>query len=77
MNKKLIRMMVYIFVLVNPAVVNAVSMDILKSDADCLYMQCYSNQTVYQFKKINGKLYKRLWSVTFNRWEEPYWTPVN
>ncbi len=34
------------------------------------------NYTGYKYKTINGKRYKRLWSYTYNRWEEPNWTPV-
>lgn len=37
-------------------------------------IQPYANQTGYKYKVINGRLYKRLWSYTYNRWEEPYWT---
>lgn len=39
-------------------------------------IQPRGNQTGYKYKTINGKLYKRLWSYTYLRWEEPYWTPV-
>lgn len=34
----------------------------------------YSNKTGYKYKVINGRVYKRLWSYTYNRWEEPKWT---
>ena len=37
-------------------------------------IQPYANQTGYKYKEINGRLYKRLWSYTYNRWEEPNWT---
>lgn len=39
-------------------------------------MQPYANQTGYKYKIIDGKLYKRLWSYTYNRWEESKWTLV-
>lgn len=33
-----------------------------------------ANVTGYQYMEINGVLYKRLWSYTYGRWEDPYWT---
>lgn len=39
-------------------------------------IQPYSNQTGYKYKTVNGRLYKRLWSYTYNRWEEPNWSPA-
>lgn len=39
-------------------------------------IQPYTNQTGYKYRLIDGKLYKRLWSYTYNRWEEPSWTPA-
>ena len=38
--------------------------------------QPYSNHTGYKYQTINGKIYKRLWSYTYSRWEDPYWTLV-
>lgn len=37
-------------------------------------VQPYANQTGYKYRLINGKLHKRLWSYTYHRWEESYWT---
>lgn len=37
-------------------------------------IQPYSNKTKYIYKMENGKMWKRLWSYTYNRWEKPYWT---
>ena len=34
-------------------------------------IQPYANKTGYKYKTIYGKLYKRLWSYKYNRWEEP------
>lgn len=34
----------------------------------------HANVTGYQYMELNGVLYKRLWSYTYARWEEPYWT---
>lgn len=39
-------------------------------------IQPRGNQTGYKYKSMNGKLYKRLWSYTYNRWEDPEWTLV-
>ncbi len=38
------------------------------------YVQPYSNQTGYRYKISNGKVWKRLWSYTYHRWEEPDWS---
>lgn len=35
-----------------------------------------SEVTEYKYKRINGVLYKRLWSVTYNHWIDPTWTPA-
>ena len=37
-------------------------------------IQPYANKTGYKYKYENGKTWKRLWSYTYHRWEEPYWT---
>lgn len=37
-------------------------------------IQPYANHTGYKYKFENGKTWKRLWSYTYNRWEEPNWT---
>ncbi len=37
-------------------------------------IQPYANKTGYKYKFENGKTWKRLWSYTYNRWEEPNWT---
>lgn len=42
------------------------------SAADADIRPC-ANITGYKYKVENGKIYKRLWSYTYNRWEEPYW----
>lgn len=34
----------------------------------------YANVTGYKYMEIDGIKYKRLWSYTYSRWEEPYWT---
>lgn len=34
----------------------------------------FDNATGYQYKEVDGILYKRLWSYTYKRWEEPYWS---
>lgn len=34
----------------------------------------YGNITGYIYKIYNGKQWKRLWSYTYNRWEDPEWT---
>lgn len=34
----------------------------------------YGNVTGYIYKIYNGKQWKRLWSYTYNRWEDPEWT---
>lgn len=39
-------------------------------------IQPYYNISGYRYKTINGKLYKRLWSYTDNKWLEPKWTAV-
>lgn len=38
------------------------------------YIQPYNNTTGYKYKTMDGKIWKRLWSYTYNRWEDPEWT---
>lgn len=33
-----------------------------------------ANITGYIYKILDGKQWKRLWSYTYDRWEEPNWT---
>ena len=40
------------------------------------YIQPLSNITGYKYKTENGKVWKRLWSYTYNRWEDPKWIPL-
>ena len=35
-----------------------------------------ANVTGYKYMEIDGILYKRLWSYTYARWEDPYWYPA-
>lgn len=35
----------------------------------------YKEQLVWKYKFINGKLYKRLWNQTLNKWVGDHWIP--
>lgn len=35
----------------------------------------YKNQLVWKYKFINGKLYRRLWNQTLNKWVGDHWIP--
>lgn len=35
----------------------------------------YKDQLVWKYKVINGKLYKRLWNQTLNKWVGDHWIP--
>ena len=35
-----------------------------------------ANITGYKYIEIDGITYKRLWSYTYGRWEDPYWYPA-
>ena len=37
-------------------------------------MPC-KEKLVWKFKNINGRLYKRLWNQTLNKWVEYHWIP--
>lgn len=37
-------------------------------------MPC-KEKLVWKFKNINGRLYKRLWSLTLNKWAGDHWIP--
>ncbi|MDE7310696.1 MAG: hypothetical protein K2N87_03590 [Eubacterium sp.] len=40
------------------------------------YIQPFINRTGYKYKAENGIIWKRLWSYTYNRWEDSEWTPL-
>lgn len=35
----------------------------------------YKEKLVWKFKNINGRLYKRLWNQTLNKWVGDHWIP--
>lgn len=35
----------------------------------------YKDQLVWKYKFINGKLYRRLWNQTLNKWVGDQWIP--
>lgn len=35
----------------------------------------YKDQLVWKYKYINGKLYRRLWNQTLNKWVGDHWIP--
>lgn len=35
----------------------------------------YKDQLVWKYKFINGKLYRRLWNLTLNKWVGDHWIP--
>lgn len=37
-------------------------------------MPC-KEKLVWKFKNINGRLYKRLWNLTLNKWAGGHWIP--
>lgn len=37
-------------------------------------MPC-KEKLVWKFKNINGRLYKRLWNLTLNKWAGDHWIP--
>lgn len=77
MSKKIITAILSTLVLLSiPPVSVQAAPSILPATSSPHKIQPRENQTDYKYKTINGKLYKRLWSYTYLRWEEPYWTPV-
>lgn len=45
------------------------------------YLECnrltptpHTNITGYKYKTVDGIRWKRLWSYTYHRWEDPHWT---
>lgn len=35
----------------------------------------YKEQLVWKYKFMNGKLYRRLWNQTLNKWVGDHWIP--
>lgn len=75
MKKRLLITILLLSLTIAPYNVSTSSAAVTESTTTVLPgIQPYGNQTGYKYKFINGKLYKRLWSYTYSRWEEPAWT---
>ena len=72
--KRKVTVVVSVFTLIISANLYLMYGNAAKTVAAVSEIQPYANQTGYKYKEINGRLYKRLWSYTYNRWEEPNWT---
>ncbi len=75
--KKIFLSMLCIFIVASPATVSAKSIFLTASvEETSPSIQPRINVTGYKYMTMNGKKYKRLWSYTYYRWEEPGWTPA-
>ncbi|MCM1257862.1 MAG: hypothetical protein NC307_08410 [Roseburia sp.] len=73
--RKLFLLTLCVFTLVSPTVVSAQNVSVDASVQTAFPgIELYGNQTGYIYRTLDGKRYKRLWSYTYGRWEEPYWT---
>lgn len=75
--RKMFLLILCLFTIASPAAVSAQSLspEVLAEDTSP-GIQPRVNETGYKYITLNGKRYKRLWSYTYNRWEEPTWTPA-
>lgn len=46
-----------------------------KTTANIYITMPYKEKLVWKFKNINGRLYKRLWNQTLNKWVGDHWIP--
>lgn len=77
MKKRILILTLLFSLAIVPLNVSASSTAVTKCSAESLsVIQPYGNQTGYKYKILDGKLWKRLWSYTYNRWEDPAWTLV-
>lgn len=75
--KKMFLLMLSIFTIASPAVVSAQNLSLeVSTEIFSPGVQLYGNETGYKYKIIDGRLFKRLWSYTYCRWEDRAWTPV-
>ena len=75
--KKNFLLMLCVFTIMSPAIVSAQNVSPEVSETTAFPgIELYGNQTGYIYKTIAGRRFKRLWSYTYGRWEEPYWTEV-
>lgn len=75
--RKIFLLMLFLFTITSPASVPAqnLSPEVLAEDTSP-GIQPRVNITGYKYMTLNGIRYKRLWSYTYNRWEDPTWTPA-
>lgn len=75
--KKMFLLMFSVCTIAFPATVSAQSIFPAASvEKTSSGIQPYGNHTGYKYMTIAGKRFKRLWSYTYNRWEDPAWTPA-
>ena len=77
MKRKLLITLSALFLIMALSPITALASDEILSTqttTDNIEIQPFGNITGYIYKIYNGKQWKRLWSYTYNRWEDPKWT---
>jgi len=77
MKRKLLITLSALFLIMALSPITALASDEILSTqttTDNIEIQQFGNITGYIYKIYNGKQWKRLWSYTYNRWEDPKWT---
>ena len=75
--KKIFVLMLCVFTIALPATVSAQNIfPAVSMEETSPGIQPRKNVTGYKYMTLNGKRYKRLWSYTYNKWEDPAWTPA-
>ncbi len=75
-KKRLVLVIYFLLVFVSTNVFLNINVTLQMYESS-LNVQPYSNITGYKYKTLNGIVWRRLWSYTYNRWEEPEWTPLS
>ena len=73
MKKKIVTLLILIITLVTTLVCpfNAYAMDNTEAPPE---IGLFKEQTGYIYEFMGGFTWKRLWSYTYGKWLEPYWT---
>ncbi len=77
-KKDLISLFLLLFIITLSPITASASNNISSNHVICSSSEIEprGNVTGYIYKIYNGRQWKRLWSYTYNRWEEPKWTLV-
>ena len=69
------KIMIMLVLIASMNIVTPVSANETEVTTDIYVTMPCKEKLVWKFKNINGRLYKRLWNLTLNKWAGDHWIP--